>query len=432
MEEKNSYNVLRLVLHGSRCYVSTDLIRGKPLIYWLKYHPVISKEQLYQWMKEMVQSLEAFHKCQGSPNYQYINPYSIIVSEDNQVFLLDLGNKKHEDLLHQMQRRMVREHFLSPENQYYQNNNQKEDLYSLGKTLQYLIATSVIEPKLTRWEEEQLRKTISKCLNKNSKKSYQNIQELSEHFPKRKISNHKQSKNQLLNVILGILCFVLLVGNVVLATKTTDKETGKEEVVQPEPKVETKIEVIEKELAEEEKQVFYDLALCYLLDYNDPKRSMEVFQLLREDMIANDYASLMSQIQLKTWDDSRIYELLQSLEEKSDQIGNAGHYLALIKGYEILDLEYANIEKERLVKKCLYEEQCVSIPYWEEKQYGTSLRIWLMKMKCADPSIPREVCGKYIQELLTEMPNLKETREFKVLQKEYEITFEEDKVCVKK
>ena len=107
MEEKKGYNVLKLVMHGNRCYVSTDYVRGKPLIQWLKYHPDIAKEQLFGWIRDILRDLDCFHQSQGYPAYKYVNPYSWIISEELKIYLLDAEdmaalndrNVDHEDIL---------------------------------------------------------------------------------------------------------------------------------------------------------------------------------------------------------------------------------------------------------------------------------------------------------------------------------------------
>ena len=120
MEEKRNYEILKFVMHGDKCYISTDIVNGKPLIVWLKYNAHITKEQFYEWARQIIADLDHFHRCRGNPCYQYVNPYSVIVGEDGKVYLLDLASKEQEDMMHLMQRRYVRENFLSPENQYNQ------------------------------------------------------------------------------------------------------------------------------------------------------------------------------------------------------------------------------------------------------------------------------------------------------------------------
>ena len=91
MAAKDSYDVLRLIGHGKNSYVSSENVMGTPLIYWLKYHPHLEKERLFQWMRVIAEQLEQFHKCRGKPCYQYVNPYSVIVTEEKELYFLDLG-----------------------------------------------------------------------------------------------------------------------------------------------------------------------------------------------------------------------------------------------------------------------------------------------------------------------------------------------------
>lgn len=223
MEEKKGYNVLKLVMHGNRCYVSTDYVRGKPLIHWLKYHPDIPKEQLFGWAREILRNLEYFHQSQGAPVYRYVNPYSMIISEELKIYLLDPGGKGHEELVHMMQRKMVREHFLSPDNQFYQKSGVDEDIYGFGKSLQYLIASVEVIPSLSMREERKLKKIISKCLNQKSKRSYKTIREISLHFPKprEKKNRIKKSKYAWKDIAYLLSLSLLIVMNILLVIQLT-------------------------------------------------------------------------------------------------------------------------------------------------------------------------------------------------------------------
>ena len=37
MGEREGYEVLRLIEHNQKCYISSDYVEGKSLIQWLKY-----------------------------------------------------------------------------------------------------------------------------------------------------------------------------------------------------------------------------------------------------------------------------------------------------------------------------------------------------------------------------------------------------------
>ena len=85
-----------------------------------------------------------------------MNPYSVIVGEDRKVYLLIPLRKEQEDMMHPMQRRYVRENFLSPENQYYQKSEEKEDIYGFGKMIQYVLSSVELEPELKFLESVRL------------------------------------------------------------------------------------------------------------------------------------------------------------------------------------------------------------------------------------------------------------------------------------
>ena len=38
----------------------------------------------------MAGTLACVHKCRGAPCYQYVNPYSMIIAEDEELYFLDL------------------------------------------------------------------------------------------------------------------------------------------------------------------------------------------------------------------------------------------------------------------------------------------------------------------------------------------------------
>ena len=57
MGEREGYEVLRLIEHNQKCYISSDYVEGKSLIQWLKYHPNLTKKQLFLWIRDLVTSM---------------------------------------------------------------------------------------------------------------------------------------------------------------------------------------------------------------------------------------------------------------------------------------------------------------------------------------------------------------------------------------
>ena len=317
MEDRQGYDVLRIVVHSNRCYMSTDYIVGKQLIVWLKYHSRIEKECLFGWIHELIENLEHFHQCRGNPCYQYVNPYSIIVGEDSKLYLLDLGSKAQDELLHLMQRRYVRENFLSADNQYYQKVSVQEDIYGFGKTVQYLLSTTDVEPPLRKIEELRLKNMISRCINRNSKKCYQTIQEVSEHSPNNRIKNTNK-KSSLQKVFV---CTIVLMGVAVIAAQAAGREVwnrnrekdGKvsedledaennnyemlEEyrgkLMEKQEQWDIERREIEEKYVKREKELTYELALLYFIELEDYYKSRDTLESIGEaEAFTEDFIKL--------------------------------------------------------------------------------------------------------------------------------------------
>lgn len=58
-------------------------------------------------------------QVQGKPCYQYVNPYSIVRSEDGRIYFLDMQSEANRSKMIFMQRRDIREYFLPPDEKYY-------------------------------------------------------------------------------------------------------------------------------------------------------------------------------------------------------------------------------------------------------------------------------------------------------------------------
>lgn len=382
MEERREYDVLKLVEHGERCYMSTDYMKGMPLIRWLKYHPSVTKDGIYRWMNELLESLDCFHRCRGNPCYQYLNPYSLIVSEDGKLYLLDLGSKDQKEMLHLMQRRSVRENFLSPENRYYQKASVREDIYGFGKTIQYLLSAAEIEPCLGRVEEKRLQHIIARCVNQNSKKSYQTIRELSEHFPGRRYDRNHKLLNKRKRILM--LTAVIVIG--ILAAWTANRrsdemrrdaeekrESGIEEAqkaegqpaeeegisqvfLQKEIQWEEQKKQMEEEFYLKERSLIYELALICFAELEDYQRSREVLEKLEEqESFDKDFIKLCGYLAGETIPaaDREMEFLLNRMEKEIPNEEDFRYSYCILKGYQRLEGQEAENSAVRLAKACL-------------------------------------------------------------------------------
>lgn len=377
MEEKWNYEILKFVMHGDKCYMSTDIVKGKPLIVWLKYHAHITKEQFYEWARQIIADLDHFHRCRGNPCYQYVNPYSVIVGEDRKVYLLDLASKEQEDMMHLMQRRYVRENFLSPENQYYQKSEEKEDIYGFGKMIQYVLSSVELEPELKFLESVRIQKIITRCLDKQGKKRYQKLSDLSGQFS---LSEKRNGSKKIMYVMIALAVIGLLglSGNRIVScisgqsrrqggqdTKLADterKEDMKAQAYQePIQELKEQWETERKELQDEsskrEQELLYDLAFVYFSQMKDYEVCSRYLEEMKEpDAFAKDMVRLCKMM-------SRAYGEDDYTEKRTEDEEESVEMLLERMRQEIPDEEderYAEcieFAKEQLQQEDVVEEQ---------------------------------------------------------------------------
>lgn len=377
MEEKRNYEILKFVMHGDKCYMSTDIVKGKPLIVWLKYHAHITKEQFYEWARQIIADLDHFHRCRGNPCYQYVNPYSVIVGEDRKVYLLDLASKEQEDMMHFMQRRYVRENFLSPENQYYQKSEEKEDIYGFGKMIQYVLSSVELEPELKFLESVRIQKIITRCLDKQGKKRYQKLSDLSGQFS---LSEKRNGSKKIMYVMIALAVIGLLVlsGNRIVScisgqsrrqggqdTKLADterKEDMKAQAYQEQfqelkEQWETERKELQDESSKREQELLYDLAFVYFSQMKDYEVCSRYLEEMKEpDAFAKDMVRLCGMMSRADGEDDNTEKRTEDEEESVEML------LERMR-QEIPDEEderYAEcieFAKEQLQKEDVVEEQ---------------------------------------------------------------------------
>lgn len=488
MNDVEGYDVLRLIDHNQRCYVSTDYVEGKPLVMWLKYHPNLTKEQLFLWIQEMARQLECIHRCQGNPCYQYVNPYSIIVTEEKQLYFLDMNTESNEKMIVRMNRRCIRENFLPPEANYYQTASVALDIYGLGKTIQYFISMVQPTPPLTRHEEAKLQKIISKSLNGHSKRTYKSVFELRKEIPKSIEKEQSGKKKIWKTVILAIVAAGILL--YMYQSKAAESEGVLPAVKEQEEEVQP---VVEDSRASEENLLRYELGFIYFLDLKEYEKSREYFADIENDETAGNMAALARYLEGGRIEKKKLREILEDIEESMSVENQENYYRCLIRGYGLLDTEedaeqilrigalvmkgnpeedaerectrymasayektnqqeeaiklYTDMldwEKDEKAREEVYRKLTV---LWEEKEESgqalqicrqgieeledsAELKLIYIRMQCADAGIDRAVCAQTIQECLHQMPELAEEQEFQKLVREYGIVIEGENVWV--
>ena len=485
MASKEGYDVLRLIEHGQICYISSEYIEGRPLVWWLKYHPNISKQQLLAWMGSMAKQLEKIHKCKKKPCYQYVNPYSMVVTEEGELYFLDLEAGANEGIRKRMLRRDIREHFLPSGDSYYGKGSIPLDIYGLGKTFQYLLASVRVDPPLGRRETAKLKKIISKCQRYNSKHSYQSVQEICKDLPIYQIPKEKRKQKKGKRIAAaGILILLILFGKrYFLSAREPQEKIRKQEITKRE---ETGGKTKEKAKEESKEEAYLEVALSYFLDMQEYEKCLSYLEKVEtKDEMAEAMKVVVRRFTGKEQkngveakqEEKKAAEALEELEqmvlEREEQRGvdqgqasreqKTSCYRFLIKGYENMTLEGATEQVIRLCEECLewedlteetekekrkvvYQKMVMLYEVCGNREQALSvclrgaaelpecleLKISHIRLLCQDQNVDRSVCAQTIQTYLSEDPKIQEQEEFKKLQAEYEIGVEGEQVWVGK
>ena len=182
MHMEEMYEVLRFIEHGAHCRQSMDCIRGTILIRYLKENPEIGKAGLFGWFRQLCVCVDQYHRCRKQKEYRYLNPYSIVVSEEGELLLLDLESPENAFVMKQMQKHAVRNHFVKPVCEMGPGREQKADLFAYGKTIQFLLAYTEAVPALTRLEEVRLSRVIGRCMGESAR-GYTDISQVMKDLP---------------------------------------------------------------------------------------------------------------------------------------------------------------------------------------------------------------------------------------------------------
>ena len=477
MTEKGEYDVLRLIEHNQVCYISSGCIRGTPLMGWLKYHRVMKKQEFVRMVRLLARQLEKIHRCRKQKFYQYVNPYSVVVGEDGNLYFLDLGVPSNEETLQKMQRRTVREHFLPPEAPYYQRASAGLDIYGFGRTLQYLLSEAELEPRLTGGEERKFRKVISRCLERQSKQAFQTISEIPRYLPEPKEKKEwKWRPHKALAAVaaLGILAalagFLRCCPGEPEAAAAAGREENKEEQ-----------ETQKREAGGETGPLYLELGLLCLGELGDFERGEAYFGQAEGEPLAEELERLCQSLQGESVAEGSFRAGLRRIEEAAEKLpeGEALVYRrCVLLGYRQLDTKADQEAVVRLGKSCLEEggeeekaevvmaDYCfLELPAGGAKEReelykktaslletlgksreaagrleegirefpdSADLRITFLKDLLEASGQDRELCLQTIERFLKECPKLAGEEEFQKLMREYGINVEGGKVWAEK
>lgn len=350
MTGREGFDVLRLIEHGQTCYISSEYVEGRILAGWLKNRPDVTKVQLFSLMREAANQLGMIHKCRKKPYYQYVNPYSMVVTDEGKLYFLDLEAGSNEKRLRFMQRRVIRENFLPKEEAYYQRGNAEIDIYGLGKTFQYLLAAAMPELSLSRREERRFLRIISKCLNYQSKSSYQSAADIRRNIPQYKEKTEYVPKFHK-RLLMAAGAMVILGAAWKLREKMTLSDTAQEERVQggpfagdslPDYPLQDEGEEFQPAfLTGESSEAYMELALAYILDLEDYEKCLYYLDKVKAYVPARDLAELARAFLEGVKEPEALEDSLIRLEGQAFEDTGGQFCRCLVKGYAMLGSEQA-------------------------------------------------------------------------------------------
>lgn len=176
------------------------------MIYRVRRCPEIEKEVLFAWFKQLLVQIEQYQRYRNGQCYRYVNPYSVLITKEDQILLLDLEAESNAFVLKNLQKRAMREHFVKPIIHIKENTKLSLDLYGYAKTIQFILAGTKVMPSLSGREEYRLAKLIGKCLNENPKKQYDDLKQVEKALPVMK-RERKSNFKRISITVIGCVIF---------------------------------------------------------------------------------------------------------------------------------------------------------------------------------------------------------------------------------
>lgn len=236
------YDVIRLIEHDGRCHVSMDRMQGWLLADWMKEAQAkrleLDKETFYVWLKHLARQLEQYHRSGRGAGYRYLNPYSVLIGESGELYLLDLTAEENEFVLKSLQERGMREQFVRPiqkiRDKVPNENKEDVDIYCYGKTIQLLFVRVKEWLGFSKAEERRLNRFIRRCVEWEEAKAYKNLGQMKKEVPRQQHRIELPYKRQIV-ITIGILVIAFATErmlSIVQAGQVVREQVMKEQAMQ--------------------------------------------------------------------------------------------------------------------------------------------------------------------------------------------------------
>lgn len=162
MHGNRKFDVIQTIEQGGQCHLVLNHISGRTLQEVCREEGYISKETFYEWSSQIIDCVGNLHRCRPVKIYQFLTPYTIIIGMENKVYLLDTEHENNREIVRQMFDRRIQSAFFPEESIGKRRPGVYHDLYTIGKTMQYMLAKTEASQEMGRLEEYRMERMIRK------------------------------------------------------------------------------------------------------------------------------------------------------------------------------------------------------------------------------------------------------------------------------
>lgn len=384
MVEKTEYAVMQFVEQGSYSHMVHLTVQGRSVMEYAKEEVRLDKEKVIILIQSLAIQLREYYKCEQKGAYGYVNPYAIIITEEDEVRLLDVDAEENKELCAKMQKKKIRQLFVRPEYTLSQKRRREDDLYGFGKCVQFLLETCCMKKKLSLRERVTFQKIYTKCESKE-KVDATTWQQFFNRLQKLK----KNKKPERTYKLSWLACVIMLVLGWGLGQKAVSAESDQimenaQSMELQSTKLEEQVLCLEEEIQQSkdalsaEQKYSSCLELCQKSALSEEQRKTleEVFDVVTEkkkEQLSSEEGQLFT---AKVYEKLYRYEAAITIYENlkqtvTDENEKKEIYRNLIDLYEILDMP------DKVISMCteaveeypeMIEEEKISMYYLAEME----------------------------------------------------------------
>lgn len=396
MAERKEYAVIRFLNQNGYCHMVSDYVKGYSLMQCVKMEIPVTKKCLIQWMAELAYQMEQYSRCEREKAYGCMNPYAVIVTEEEKILLLDTADRESEDTVRRMRKKKVRTLFVRRNHVLSQRMDKEDDWYGFGKTMQFMREKIHLEERLTKREEWKLRRIENRCLEgkRAGIREWKDLQRELQRLIKEAKTGKKEERRCPVQKSLVVAILLIITGLLLYVRRFAGAE--KDERMQAELKKTgegTNEECLEEESRCDEAAM--ELGLIYLVDWKEYEQSCKYLEAAaKKSELAGNYLVIAQSLKKgetenrrKTEIERAVRDIEEGISEKKDSIL---YQIPVMWGYELLGTqegageivklgEALNEERrwrEEELNREISMKECMAAAYEKQGERGNAIDIY--------------------------------------------------------